>query len=204
MELNEKLQELRKQKGLTQEELAEALYVSRTAISKWESGRGYPNLDSLKSISRLFSVSIDELLSNNELLELAETEKRSNIDKVSGLVFGVLDAMTLAFLFMPLLGRQNGDVVEAVTLLMYSGVADWQWITYFVIITLIALFGVFEIVAGLKNLESGLRIGKPGSVALCAVAILLFAFSRQPYMTVLLFLLFIVKVVLLLQEIHIR
>ena len=44
MEFNEKLQELRKQRGLTQEELAERLYVSRTAISKWESGRGYPNI----------------------------------------------------------------------------------------------------------------------------------------------------------------
>ena len=40
MEFHEKLQELRKQKGLTQEELAESLYVSRNAISKWESGRG--------------------------------------------------------------------------------------------------------------------------------------------------------------------
>ncbi len=52
MEFHEKLQELKKQKGLAQEELAEKLYVSRTAISKWESGRGYPNIDSLKEISK--------------------------------------------------------------------------------------------------------------------------------------------------------
>ena len=48
MEFHEKLQELRKSRGLTQEELAEALFVSRTAISKWESGRGYPSIDSLQ------------------------------------------------------------------------------------------------------------------------------------------------------------
>ena len=51
MEFNEKLQQLRKQKGLTQEQLAEALFVSRTAVSKWESGRGYPNIESLKAIA---------------------------------------------------------------------------------------------------------------------------------------------------------
>ena len=54
MEFHEKLQQLRKNKGLTQEELAEILYVSRTAVSKWESGRGYPNIDSLKDISSYF------------------------------------------------------------------------------------------------------------------------------------------------------
>ena len=62
MEFNEKLKELRKSKGLTQEELAEKLFVSRTAISKWESGRGYPSLDSLKEIARFFSVTIDDLI----------------------------------------------------------------------------------------------------------------------------------------------
>ena len=71
MEFNEKLQELRKKKGLTQEELAEVLYVSRTAISKWESGRGYPSIDSLKAIARFFGLTVDELLSGEEMLFIA-------------------------------------------------------------------------------------------------------------------------------------
>ena len=75
MEFNEKLQQLRTGKNLTQEQLAEQLYVSRTAISKWESGKGYPNIESLKCISKFFSVTIDELLSGEELITLAETEK---------------------------------------------------------------------------------------------------------------------------------
>ena len=67
MEFHEKLQELRKQKKLTQEDLAASLFVSRTAVSKWESGRGYPNIDSLKAIANFYSVTIDELLSDDEL-----------------------------------------------------------------------------------------------------------------------------------------
>ena len=76
MEFNEKLQELRKQKGITQEELAEALFVSRTAVSKWESGRGYPNIDSLKALAKFFSVTVDELLSGDELLVVAEEDNK--------------------------------------------------------------------------------------------------------------------------------
>ena len=87
MEFNEKLQELRKRRGLTQEELAEALYVSRTAISKWESGRGYPSIDSLKAIAGYFSVTIDELLSGDEVLAIAEEDHKQKEMQSRDLVF---------------------------------------------------------------------------------------------------------------------
>ena len=82
MEFHEKLQKLRKDRRLTQEELAKDLYVSRTAISKWESGKGYPNIDSLKEISKYFSVTIDELLSGEKLISIAENENKSNIRRL--------------------------------------------------------------------------------------------------------------------------
>ncbi len=95
MEFHEKLQELRKNRGLTQEELAEALFVSRTAISKWESGRGYPSIDSLKEISKFFSVTIDELLSGDKLISIAEKENQSNIQSICDLLFGIVDLFSL-------------------------------------------------------------------------------------------------------------
>ena len=62
MNFSEKIQKLRKQNNLTQEELAEKLFISRTAISKWESGKGYPSIDVLKQISVLFDISVDNLV----------------------------------------------------------------------------------------------------------------------------------------------
>ena len=85
MEFHEKLQELRKQKNLTQEELSEILFVSRTAISKWESGRGYPSIDSLKAIAEFFGVTIDELLSNRELICMAEKDSHQKTQHAIGL-----------------------------------------------------------------------------------------------------------------------
>lgn len=64
MNFSEKLKTLRKKAGLSQEQLAEKLNVSRQAITKWETDAGIPDIENLKSISALFSVSIDELLAN--------------------------------------------------------------------------------------------------------------------------------------------
>ena len=200
MEFHEKLQQLRKQRGLTQEQLAEKLFVSRTAVSKWESGRGYPNLESLKDLSAVFSVSIDQLLSNDELIELAETENRSNLTRVSALMFGALDLISAVFLVMPLFGQQDGTEVRAVTLLSYTGVSAGLRVCYAGSLLLIALLGAWELIATWKERQESLRRCKPVSLAFCAAVILLFALSRQPYLTAFLFLFFLVKVLLLMRE----
>lgn len=66
MKLDEKLIHLRKEKGLTQLELAEAVKVSRQAVSKWESGGGIPSTENLKGLSELYGVSVDYLLNEEE------------------------------------------------------------------------------------------------------------------------------------------
>ena len=68
MNFAEKLKELRKQKGISQEQLAEKIYVSRQAITKWESGNGIPDIENLLAISALFNESIDSLLSEEKSL----------------------------------------------------------------------------------------------------------------------------------------
>lgn len=62
METKDILRELRTQKGLSQDELAEKLFVTRQAVSRWETGETMPNIDSLKLLSKLFDVSINTLL----------------------------------------------------------------------------------------------------------------------------------------------
>ena len=200
MEFCEKLQLLRKQNGLTQEQLAGRLFVSRTAVSKWESGRGYPNLESLKDISRLFSVSVDELLSNDELIVLAETEKRSNAKRTSGLVFGVLDVITAVLLFLPIFGQLEDGAVRSVALLAHMGMNGALRIGYVAVLLAVSLFGLFELWVELMENDRLHRVCLLCSVALYAGTILLFALSRQPYATALLFLLFLVKAVLLARE----
>lgn len=79
MEFNEKLQQLRTGKNLTQEQLAEQLYVSRTAISKWESGQSYPDFQRLVLLSDYYEMSLDELVRGvdvGDVRALNESEKQ--------------------------------------------------------------------------------------------------------------------------------
>ena len=120
MESHEKLQELRKSRGLTQEELAEALFVSRTAVSKWESGRGYPSIDSLKEISGFFSVTIDDLLSSERLLSITEKENQSKLRNLFHLLFAMADLFTFTLIILPLYPKTVGGYIYSVNLFVYA------------------------------------------------------------------------------------
>ena len=75
MTFAENLKMLRKQAGMSQEQLAEKLGVSRQAVTKWETGAGIPDIENIMAISMLFDISIDDLLSNErDSKKVVETE----------------------------------------------------------------------------------------------------------------------------------
>lgn len=199
MEFNEKLQELRKQKNLTQEELAEALYVSRTAISKWESGRGYPNIDSLKAISKFFSVSLDELLSGDELLTIAEEDNKQKERHLRDLVFGLLDCSVAMFLFLPFFGQGADGVIQEVSLLSLTVVEMYVKISYRVIVFGIVLWGIFSL--AFQNCKRTFWVQNKDkiSLGLSLVAALFFIVSKQPYAAVFIFTLLVIKALMLIK-----
>ena len=69
MTLGEKIKEARKQCGLSQEQLAEKMAVSRSAVAKWETDKGLPDIENLKALSRLLNVSVDYLITDGDAPE---------------------------------------------------------------------------------------------------------------------------------------
>ena len=181
MEFGEKLQLLRKQRGLTQEELAEALFVSRTAVSKWESGRGYPSIDSLKAVAGFFSVSVDELLSGSELMAAAESDRQQSAERTRSLIFGLLDCSVVLFLFLPLFGQRAGAVIESVSLPALTGAPVYVMIPYYLLVAFTAVWGVAQLAMQGRGGERWPRLSSPASAALSVLSTLMFIASSQPY-----------------------
>ena len=199
MEFNEKLQELRKQRGLTQEELAELLYVSRTAISKWESGRGYPNIDSLKAISKYFSVSLDELLSNDAILTIAEEENKQKELHSRNLVFGLLDCSVALFLFLPFFGQKVDGVIQGVSLLSLTGIEPYVKIPYLIVVFAMMIWGI--LILALQNSKSTLWVHCKDKVSLglSTVGTILFVISLEPYAAMFTFVFLLIKALMLIK-----
>ena len=191
MEFNEKLQELSKNRGLTQEELAKELFVSRTAISKWESGRGYPSIESLKEISRYFSVSIDELICPDEIITSAENEKQETLSNYTSFICGLLDILMLLLLFLPVFG--NGSDSAAVSLSGLNGISRWIVTVYAVITGITVLNGICAVIISRFNKPEWNRLCLSAGTILSVSAAALFMITRQPYAGIMCFTVLIIK-----------
>ena len=195
MEFHEKLQELRKRKGLTQEELAAYLYVSRAAVSKWESGRGYPNIDSLKAIAKFFGVTVDELLSSHEVLSIAEEDQKEKESRFRDLVFGLLDCSMALFLFLPLFREEAGGVIRDVSLLALIEIEPYLKAMYLVFV--LGMMGLGMLTLSMQSWKRNKHllslIGNGGGL-------LLFIVSLHPYGAALLFAFLMIKVFLLIKR----
>jgi transcriptional regulator with XRE-family HTH domain len=200
MELNEKLIELRKHKGLTQEELAQFLYVSRTAVSKWESGRGVPNIDSLKAISRFYSVSLDELLSIDALMGIAEDDRKQREQLFLDQILGLLDSSIALLFVLPFFGLRTADGIQSVSLIALTGIAPYLKILFFLSVLVQTILGIATL--ALQNSENPIWMGTKTSTSLLvnSFVILLFLVSRQPYAAVFSFILLLIKGAMLLKR----
>ena len=201
MEFHEKLQELRKKKGLTQEELAEILFVSRTAVSKWESGRGMPSIESLKAISKFFAVTLDDLLSSEELLVIAEDYHKQKEMHIRDMIYGLLDcSMTLLFL-LPFFGQKVNGAIQEVSLLALTEIQLYLEILYLIIV--IGMIAVGVLTLALRNSNCTFWVQNKSKVSLLVniIGVFLFIISQQPYAAVFVFAFLIIKV-LLIRQVH--
>lgn len=193
MELNEKLKELRNSKGLTQEELAAALFVSRTAISKWESGRGYPSIDSLKEISSFFSITLDELVSGEKLLSIAEKENQIRLQNTYNLLIGVIDLCYSMLIALPLYPKSMGLYIASVNLFNYVETSALNQKLYWALFLLIILNGLTEII--LTKLKDRSMYSKIVGInmVLSILAVIFLSLTGETYATALSFLLLLLK-----------
>ena len=184
MELSEKIQKLRKEQGLTQEQFAEQLFVSRTAVSKWETGRGTPSMESLKQIANLFHITLDQLLSTEEVVVIAEKENKENINRFASYIDGIINLTALLGLLLPLYKVEENGLFHSVPLYQLGG---WQGIMFWIAPVIMVICGIAQMVlAGSENTKNNTAASIVGTAAHIS-AIILLILCGHPYPAVLFF-----------------
>ena len=194
MELSKKIKQIRNENKLTQEQFAEKMLVSRTAVSKWENGTCYPSIDSLKYMSQTFKISLDKLLSNEEILEIAKIENQSNISKYNSLLFCLLDIIRIVFIFLPLYSYKTNDFIYSVSLFNSNDLNSTLKIIFMLIFIIFLALGIIELIF---NYKGNNRFLNKISIFLDVISIFVLLFTKQPYVIALMFVIFIIKTIML-------
>lgn len=192
MEFSEKLKELRKKKQITQEELAEKLFVTRTAVSKWESGKGYPSIELLKEISIFYEISIDYLLSDEELIDYSIKIVINERNNYSSFIFSLLDIFVLLLLFIPIFGQNIDNKYISVPLYKLN-ISVISHITYYLIIISLGILGIINIISLYLKFKRANYFFNYISFILAIISISFFIIVKQPYTGIFFLFLLIIK-----------
>lgn len=128
MNFANKLKELRQKKGISQAKLAEDIYVSRSAIAKWENGLGIPSDESLELLAKYFNVDENDLLQNKENEQILTSKNQTIQDQkiVIGFAMGVgIGFLILAYLFIEPL-REYVTMIAMACILIFLGIFNLQ------------------------------------------------------------------------------
>ena len=200
MELGEKIAQLRKHKGLTQEELAQALFVSRTAISKWEQNRGYPSIESLKQLSDFFEVSIDELLSNENLLLLCEKDKQNEMFHLFHFLIAMMDISSILLILLPLYPKTLDKMIINVNLFDYIEISMFYKGIYWCLFLMMVILGILKLLLVKFKQEHVNQFLTKLSFVFSIITIFILGISKVVYAMILAFTLFLIKIAILMKQ----
>lgn len=134
MNLSEKIIKIREDNNLTQDEMAEKIFVTRQAISKWERGISYPSLDVLRLISKEFKISM------NNLLDVSENEKSKEYKPIGFKHYGFIIIYVVMLLFL-------GGILATFNILSIQANAElWELVVYNVLICLVICSVIYMLI----------------------------------------------------------
>ena len=134
MNLSEKIIKIREDNNLTQDEMAEKIFVTRQAISKWERGISYPSLDVLRLISKEFKISM------NNLLDVSENEKNKEYKPIGFKHYGFIIIYVVMLLFL-------GGILSAFNILSIQANAElWELVVYNALICLVICSVIYMLI----------------------------------------------------------
>lgn len=163
MDFGENLKRAREEKGYTQQHLADELFVTRQAVSKWEHGTRYPDLLTTKCIAEILGVSIDSLVSNDEMKEFAEKQSITNSqkgEKIITTLYAIVALLSATRLIQGIISISLH--LKDKTILLDSHAT----IMLFAPVLLYVVVGVLSLVAFSKSLKSDVTPKVAGAIGM--------------------------------------
>lgn len=197
MELSEKIQKLRKERGMTQEQFAERLFVSRTAVSKWETGRGMPSMESLQQIAKLGGITLDELLRAEEVITIAENENKERLCRFSSILDGIMNLTSVLGILLPLYRAEADGMIYTVPLYQYQ---NRFAVIYWLLPLAIAVCGALQLLIRRSEQDALKQKLVTVSTVLYVFTVFLLILSRQTYPALLFFVLLLLKIAVFLMK----